>query len=180
MTAGKVVKDLMIDIFEFPHIPYWFSIKQAIRVIKKTVIESEKCIRPVVVLVFDEKYNFVGTLTHIDLLKGLEPRFLQPPTKAQGVEEDTASLSIIWDSLFSTESKKLAEKPVSEIMMPAKFFLEPDDPITKGAYLMLHHQLVLLPVLENKKKLVGVVRMIEVFDELSNIILENNGGIQNE
>jgi predicted transcriptional regulator len=36
---------------------------------------------------------------------------------------------------------------------------------------MLHNNLVLLPVLENKKKLVGVVRMIEVFDELSNAIL---------
>jgi len=31
---------------------------------------------------------------------------------------------------------------------------------------------VLLPVLENKKKFVGIVRMIEIFDEISNAILK--------
>ena len=37
---------------------------------------------------------------------------------------------------------------------------------------MLHHDLVLLPVLEDKKKFVGLVRMIEVFDEISNVLLK--------
>jgi Mg/Co/Ni transporter MgtE len=57
-------------------------------------------------------------------------------------------------------------------MVPAKHFVEPGDPLTKAAYLMLHHDLVLLPVLESKKKFVGLVRMIEVFDEISNAILK--------
>jgi len=65
----------------------------------------------------------------------------------------------------------LAEKPVSDIMVPAKFFIEPHDPVTKAAYLMLHHNLVLLPVLENKKKFVGLIRMIEIFDAISNSII---------
>ena len=29
MSNGKVVKDVMIGIFEYPHVPYWFSIGQA-------------------------------------------------------------------------------------------------------------------------------------------------------
>jgi len=37
---------------------------------------------------------------------------------------------------------------------------------------MLHHELDLLPVLENKKKFVGLVRMIEVFDEISSGLLK--------
>lgn len=171
MTGGKTVKDLMVDVFEFPHIPYWFSIRQAIGIIKKSVLESAKCVRPIVILVFDEKYNLVGTLTHINILKGIEPNFLKPVTKAEVHEESEVDLSIIWDSLFTKESTALAEKPVSEVMVPAKLFVEHDDPITKAAYLMLHNDLVLLPVLENKKKLIGVVRMVEVFDELSNAIL---------
>ncbi|MFA4830456.1 MAG: CBS domain-containing protein, partial [Thermodesulfovibrionales bacterium] len=60
----------------------------------------------------------------------------------------------------------------SEVMVPAKFFVQPDDPITKAAYLMVHNDLALLPVLENKKKFVGLVRIREVFDELSSSILE--------
>lgn len=171
MSQSKAVQDLMIDVFEFPHVPYWFTIRQAIEIIKKSVLESVKCIRPVVILVFDEKYNLLGTLTHINILKGLEPRFLKPSTKAQVPEENEVGLAVLWDSLFTAESKNLAEKPVSEIMVPVKFYVEKDDPITKAAYLMLRNDLILLPVLENKKKLVGVVRMIEVFDELSGAIL---------
>jgi Mg/Co/Ni transporter MgtE len=124
------------------------------------------------VLVFDEKYNLMGTLTLKDILKGLEPRFMKPSEKAQGLKEDESALSLIWDTLFDKGSKELAEKPVSEIMMPAKHFVEPSDPLTKAAYLMLHHDLILLPVLEDKKKFVGLVRMIEVFDEISGAILK--------
>jgi Mg/Co/Ni transporter MgtE len=139
MSESKVVKDLMIDVFEYPHVPYWFTIKQAIMVIKKSVLGTEKCIHPLAVLVFDEKYNILGTLTLKDILKGLE-------------------------------SKKKAESPVSEVMIPAKFFVEPDDPTNKAVDLMLNNDLILLPVIENKKKFVGVVRMIEIFDDLTSDI----------
>jgi hypothetical protein len=37
---------------------------------------------------------------------------------------------------------------------------------------MVHKDLVLLPVLEDKKKFVGLVRMIEIFNELSDAILK--------
>jgi len=140
MSTGKVVKDVMIDVFEYPHVPYWFTMKQAIMVIKKSVIGTEKCIHPMAVLVFDEKYNILGTLTLNDILKGLE-------------------------------SKEKAESPVSEVMVPAKFFAEPGDPVSKAADLMLKNNLILLPVIEDKKKFVGVVRMIEIFDELTSAIV---------
>jgi len=139
MSKGKVVKDLMIDVFEYPHVPYWFTVKQAIMVIKKSLIGTEKCIHPMAVLVFDEKYNILGTLTLKDILKGLE-------------------------------SKEKADSPVSEVMVPAKFFVEPADPSSKAADMMLSNDLILLPVIEDKKKFVGVVRMIEIFDELTSAI----------
>ena len=167
MSNGKAVKDVMIGVFEYPHVPYWFSISQAIRIVRVSFLEAKKCPDPMAVLVFDEKYNLMGTLTLKDILRGLEPRFLKPSAKAQVPEEDEAGLSLIWDTLFTRETKELAEKPVSEIMVSAKHFVDLQDPVTKAAYLMLHHDLVLLPVLENKKKFVGLVRMIEVFDEIS-------------
>jgi predicted transcriptional regulator len=141
MSKGKVVRDLMIDVFEYPHVPYWFTIKQAIMVVKKSVLETEKCIHPLAVLVFDEKYNILGTLTMKDILKGLE-------------------------------SKEKEDSPVSEVMVPAKFFVEPDDPFSKAADMMLSNDLVLLPVIEkDKKKFVGVVRMVEIFDELTSALI---------
>jgi len=172
MSDRKAAKDVMIGIFEYPHVPYWFTISQAIRIVKVSFISSKKYPDPMAILVFDEKYNLMGTLTLKDILRGLEPQFLKPSAKAQGAEEDESALSLIWDTLFDKGSKEFAERPVSEIMTPAKYFVEPTDPLTKAAYLMLHHDLILLPVLENKKKFVGLVRMIEVFDEISNGLLK--------
>ena len=172
MSDSKVAKDVMIGIFEYPHVPYWFSIGQAIRIVKVSFLSAKKYPDPMAILVFDEKYNLMGTLTLKDILRGLEPRFLKPSAKAQVAEEDETGLSLIWDTLFVKGTKELAEKPVSEIMVPAKFFVEPNDPITKAAYLMLHHDLVLVPVLDNKRKFVGVVRIIEIFDEISNAFLK--------
>ncbi|MFH1702469.1 MAG: CBS domain-containing protein [Nitrospirota bacterium] len=173
MQSDKKIKDVMVGIFEYPHIPYWFSIDQAIRIIKVSFISTKKYPEPLAILVFDEKYNLLGTLTLKDILRGLEPKFMRTPTeKAQVIDEDESALSLIWDSLFAKESRDLAKKPVSEVMTPAKFFVEPGDPLTKAAYMMVRHDLILLPVLEEKKKFVGLVRMIEIFDELSNAILQ--------
>ena len=171
MHSNKKVKDLMIGVFDYPHIPYWFSIDQAMKIIKVSFIKEKKYTEPLAILVFDEKYNLLGTLTLKDILRGLEPRIMRPTEKAQGYIQEEKELSLIWETLFAKESKELAQKNVSEIMNPAKHFVEPDDSIAKAAYLMIHHDLHLLPVLEAKKKFVGLVRMIEIFDELSDAIL---------
>jgi Mg/Co/Ni transporter MgtE len=172
MQVAKNIKDIMVGVFDYPHVPFWFSISQAIKIIRVSFISTKKFPAPMAILVFDEKYNLLGTVTLKDILKGLEPGFLNSPKDAvlpgEGKE---AELSLVWDALFTRESKELAEKQMSDIMIPARIFVEPDDPITKAAYLMLHHDLILLPVLENKKKFVGLVRMIEVFDEISNAVL---------
>lgn len=172
MSNGKVVKDVMIGIFDYPHVPYWFSIGQAVKIVKVSFISSKKHTDPMAILVFDEKYNLMGTLTLKDILRGLEPSFLKPSVKAQVPEENESGLALIWDTLFTKGTKELAEKPVSEIMTPAKRFVEPGDPVTKAAYLMLHNDLVLLPVLEDKKKFVGIVRMIEIFEAVSDAIVK--------
>ena len=172
MQSVKKIKDIMVGIFEYPHIPYWFSIAQAVRIVKVSFLSSKKYPEPIAILVFDEKYNLMGTLSLKDILRGLEPRFLKQSTKVQVPEENESGLSLIWDTLFTKESKGLAEKAVSEIMVPARHFVEPGDPITKAAYLMLHNDLILLPVLENKKKFIGVVRMTEIFDEISDAVLK--------
>ncbi len=172
MPGDKKIKDIMVGVFEYPHIPYWFSVSQAIKMVKVSFLDTKKYPEPMVILVFDEKYNLLGTLTLKDILKGLDPIFLKTAAKTKSPGKEEKDLPLILDTLFDKESKALAEKPVGEIKVPAKYFVEPDDPIKKAAYLMLRHDLIFLPVLENKKKFVGLVRMIEVFDEISDTILK--------
>src|SRR5512135_2618786 len=100
MSNGKTAKDVMIGIFEYPHVPYWFSINQAIRIVKVSFISEKKYPDPMAILVFDEKYNLMGTLTLKDILKGLEPKFLKTPSdRVQLAAEDESALSLIWDTL---------------------------------------------------------------------------------
>jgi len=173
MSKSAVVKDLMVDVFEYPHIPYWFTIKQAIGIIKKSFLETEKCVRPLAVLVFDQKYNLMGTVTLKDILKGLEPQLLKPQVMTDFAGADIEQALASYEAaMFSEESKKLVEKPVSEIMTPIKVFVSPDDTAVKAAFLMVHHNITILPVLEDRKKLVGLVRMLEVFKEVSSIVSE--------
>lgn len=174
VEQGKKVRDVMMNIFDYPHIPYWFSIGQAMRIIKVSFLRAKKCLEPIAILVFDEKYNLLGTVTLRDILKGIEPKFMRPTEKAQTYVTEEAELSVIWDSFFDREAKEMTMKSVSDIMVPISVFIDPDESVKKAVYLMLHHDLDLLPVLENKKKLVGIVRMIEVFDEISSAIIENN------
>ena len=173
MAEMKSVKDVMVDVFDFPHLPYWMTIRQAIGVVRKSLLSGEKlCQHPMAILVFDEKYNLLGTLSLKDILRGLEPQFLKPSTKAQVPAEDERGLSLLWDTLFSKESSQLAERSVGDAMAPAKDFVRPGDPISKAAYIMLHKDLALLPVLDDKK-FVGLVRMIEIFEVISDNILRD-------
>lgn len=173
MAGSKKVRDVMQDVFKFPHIPHWFTIKQAIGIIRKSFIEAEKQVFPQVVLVFDEKYNLMGSFTPRDVIRGLEPVLMKPEISLDEVAsvDIEKAFTAAEASMFGVESKKLAEKPVSDIMFPAKVFVSPDDSVVRAAFLMVNHGLVVLPVLENKK-FVGVVRMLEAFEEISNIVLE--------
>ena len=166
----KCVKDVLVSISEYPHIPIDHSLKQAIHIFKKSVIAGEQCIKPVVALVFKGN-KIVGTLRMRDVIKGLEPNFLKHAQKAQGLVGDRSELSIIWDALFDDGSQQIAERPVNEAMEPIKAILEPGDSIVKAAHLMINNDLIILPVLENREKLVGMVRMLEVFDELTSKVL---------
>lgn len=168
----KSVRDIMVGSSEYPQIPIDYSLKQAIHVFKKSVIAGERCIKPIVALVFKGN-KIAGTLRMRDIIRGLEPNFLKHAQKAQGFIGDRSELSIIWDSLFDEGSKRIAERPVTECIEPIKAILEPGDSIVKAAYTMINNDLIVVPVLENGEKLVGVVRMLEVFDELSSNVLED-------
>jgi CBS-domain-containing membrane protein len=167
------VKDVMSDVFDFPHIPYWFSLRQAMKIIRITCIKAEKSLHPTGMLVFDEGYNLLGHLTLKDILKGLEDRSLKTDEPAQSQAGSGAMTqnppSNPWNT---TASREMAEKPVSEFMAAAMHFVSPDDPVSKAACLMIHNDLALLPALDQKSKFVGVVRLDAVLEAMFEVIMK--------
>lgn len=173
MAVRSTAKELMIDVFEYPHLPYWFTIKQAVGVIRKSLIKTEKCVHPKVIFVFDEKYNLIGYLPFEAILRGLES-ILSPAAAADTDEAlvDDAALARFRKGLLGGEAKQYVEKPISEVMVPIRAYLSPDDSVVKAARLMLRHNSMALPVLDSNQKFVGVVRMMDVFDEMFTSVLQ--------
>lgn len=168
---GKKVRDLMIPLEDYPHIPYWFTLRQAMAMVREATIKFGKSFEPRSVLVFDDKYQLLGMLTLRDIVRGLEPSFLKERTIWEGVKvAGDVNLSLLTKELFGPGLREASKRPVSEVMTPIKVTVAAGDSLAKALALMIKEQVGLIPVLENQK-VVGIVRLTDLFQEISRIIL---------
>lgn len=174
MPNARNVKDLMVKITEYPHIPYWMSVRDAIAMIHSAYDETAGLGEHRMVLVFDEKYQLQGVLTLKNLLTGIEPSFLRKDDKSryQGLsDKDYVTLSALVEGTFSEKSKEEAAKPVKEVMTPIRATVSVGDSVAKAAFVMLQGNVNLVPVMDGDK-VVGVLRMSDVFNEITKVVLE--------
>ena len=173
MSNASKVKELMVEITEYPHIPYWLSVRDAISIIHSIYGETRGREEAPMVLVFDERYQLQGILTRKNLLKGIEPRLRKKDKRLhyQGLtREDYAGLSVLVEGTFSEKCREEARKPVCEVMTPIRAEVEVNDSVAKAAFVMLHANVNLVPVMDGEK-IKGLLRMSDVFDELAKIVL---------
>ena len=175
MEYIKKVKDLMIPLVDYPHIPYWFSVRQAIGMIKAAAVEPQSKIDPRIVLVFDEKCQLLGSLGFKEMLAGIEPRFLRRPeaTHMQGAQPlgQDPLLGMLWQDLFGRGCKEEANKPVKDVMTPVKATVKAEDPVVKAAYTIVQAGLEIVPVMEGDT-VVGIARLDDIFNEITSVVLE--------
>ena len=170
MANEKKVKDLMIPLEDYPHIPYWFTLHQAMAILREAAITFEGQFEPLAVLVFDEKYRLMGILSLRDIIKGLEPRFLyEKNTLAEAEADLPGSLR----DLFGPELQKASQRPVSDFMKPNEASIDADDSIAKALFLMIKEKVSRLPVLQDNK-LAGMIRLSDLFQEISDLVLGDN------
>jgi len=171
MPSDKKVQDLMIPLEEYPHIPYWFTLRQAMAIVREASLKLEGTFEPRSVLVFDEKYQLMGMLTLRDIIKGLEPKFLKASGILEGKKMDMdPSLSVLMGDLFGPGLKEASQRQVSEVMSPIKVTVNADAPLAKAIFLMIKENVGLMPVLHNNK-VVGMIRLSDLFLEISNLVL---------
>ena len=166
MSDTKKVKELMITLEDYPHIPYWFTLRQAMAIVREAAIKFEGAFEPRAVLVFDEKYQLMGMLTLRDIVKGLEPRFLQE----SGLVKMDPSLTVLMGDLFGPGLKEASQKPVSEVMSPIKVTVGGNDPIAKALFLMIKENVGLMPLIQ-EQRVVGMIRLSDLFKEISDLVL---------
>ncbi len=175
MTLLKTAGDFMIPLDQYPHLPYWFTLRQAVAEVETSEfnINGRKSL-PRVVLVFNEKYQLLGTVRRRDILSGLEPRFLtQAPAEDReallelhlGPQRSGDAVDKVVEGL-----RERAERAVREVMQPIQATVEHDSHVMKVIYEMVDHNVHILPVLK-EGSVVGVVRTVDVFHEIAQLLL---------
>lgn len=158
MANDSKVKDLMIPLEDFPHIPYWFTLRQAMAIVQEATVKLEGAFEPRAVLVFDEKYQLTGILTLRNMIKGLEPNFLQ-------------ETSLLGD-LLGPDMKAASARPVSEVMCPIQVTVDSTAPVAKALHLMIRENVGFLPVMR-AGKVAGMIRLSALFNEVARVVLSD-------
>ena len=165
----------MIPLSEYPHLHQNQTLKEAIIKIEGFQIKRSGMVSmPRVLLVLDESHKLVGLARRRDIMRGLEPEFLvTKPLRIRkalfDIEVDPNLSEMQFDKLIHGLVER-SKRPVRDIMRPAKVFIDINDHIGKAIYEMVDSNLSLLPVMMDDK-VVGVVRSVDVFNEMAQLVL---------
>ncbi|MFH1672601.1 MAG: CBS domain-containing protein [Pseudomonadota bacterium] len=158
MAEIKNLKDLVIPITDYPHMPYWATLEEAIVLLNFSYETGHYTI-----LVFDESYRLLGVLHQREILRGIQPKLVELSPK--GVPNE-------WEELMSTANPKQLKRPIKDFMTPFNIIVDVEDHILKVAHLMLKHNTGLLPV-KKSEKVIGAVGMHNIFHEITAFILKS-------
>jgi predicted transcriptional regulator len=171
------IEEIMIPLDEYPKVTPETSLRDAIEVMENAVLEvAGRKSLPRVLLVFDNKGRLRGTVRRRDIMRGLEPKYLV----AQSLNYRKKLFDVAIDPNLSELShdrmvrgvREQAKRPVKDVMRPIQVSLDHNDHVIKGVYEMVGYGLTLLPVMKDEK-VIGVVRTVEIFRELANIVLSS-------
>ena len=162
-------EDIMIPLDSYPHVPYWFTLRQAIASMERAQLESGgKKSLPRVVLVFDEVYQLMGMVRRRDILRGLGKNALQDSSIAGPVVRTEASAEIT-PAMLNT-LKERAERTVGEVMTPIRSTIDHTTSIIDLIEYMVVHDTAIVPVVRDSA-IAGVVRTADVLHHVGKMLM---------
>ena len=176
MLDSLNVRDLYVSIDEYPHIAADATIAEAFAVIN-SALEAHTRYRSI--LVHDKRGCVKGYLTMRDLIHavadfqhGKRPayKYYHP---FEGIPEDFTALSLIWQEGFTLKIREETGKPVRQVMTLVEDTVSLNDPFGKCVYLMLARNVRILPVVEEDNRVLGVVRLVDLFQRIAKAIKDH-------
>jgi CBS domain-containing protein len=174
MRELKRVREVMIPVAQYPALRDTATLRDAVALMETAALDvNGRRSLPRVLLVFDEIEVLVGYVRRRDLMLGLEPRFLvvQPLAyrkKLFDVAVDPNLSELSHDRVIQGVREQ-ASRPITDVMRPIETIVQADDHIMKAIYEMVSQDLSLIPVVDDKR-LVGVVRSVELFHEMAQVL----------
>lgn len=162
-TKERKVRDLMIPLKDYDSISQDRSIKDAFGVMEKTGHHA--------ILILGKENEPIGKLSYRDLLIGLEPKYHMRMWGDSWLTPTTFENYPVfyYGGEFSGRCKAEAEKRVAEIMSPLGTAIDADASLAKAVHMMVSENIGRLPVVEGAK-IVGMIRLIEIFEEMKKVI----------
>jgi len=112
-------------------------------------------------VVLDEEKNLVGILSIKDVLRASIPVYMD------------IKLSIFsWDGMLEEMAKRVACKKVKEFMSTEVITVADDSSLMTCADLLIKKNMQRLPVVNQEKKVVGIVYIRDVFNIISQIFVD--------
>jgi CBS domain-containing protein len=180
MPTQKYVLDIMLPLNEYAVVSEEATLYDAFI----TLQEAQKKLTPGrqphrAVLVVDKEKNIVGKLGHLGFLKALEPGYndlgqLDMISKAGLTKEFINSMmknySLLQDDLedIRNRTKKIR---IKDVMRPVTEQVDVNDTINEAIHKIIMWQILSVPVTKGGK-VVGILRLSDLFDEVSRNILQ--------
>ena len=169
-------EDLMIPLDRYPHIPYWFTLRQAMAEMDRSQLEVDgRQSLPRVVLVFDEEYRLMGLVRRRDILKGIIPNRPDESSESDGEYAPSFRRNSPASSMPLAEAIEhviqRSEQRVSEVMVPIRCSANHDTPLIQVVEILIDHDTSLIPVLKDQS-VVGVCRSVDILHKIVGLILK--------
>jgi CBS domain-containing protein len=180
-----MVKDIMCPIEEYEFVGMETTLCDVVALLKKNHEKTQADTKGAfhkTMFVKDESGKIVGKLSAYDLTKGLVPEPAKRPaisrsfysvlsSRALEVADEVNEMQQRFKWLHSSFRELIQQesrKKVKDIMSPVHPLLIEGDSINKAIYVMFKEE-IRQPLVTRDGKIVGVVRLLEIFSELLEI-----------
>ena len=178
--ASPKVRDLMVPLSEFDMVPEDASLMEAFEALKKAQTSFEKRRNGHrAILVVDQKNQFSGKLSKHDVIEALELHDLEIREALEegsmhrlGFSENFVGSNRIVDSFGEKTLENLCEKAAKLRVKAIMYTPEKGEFVKEGAtmdtaihqLIIGHHHSLLVTAEHNEHKIVGVLRLTDIFE----------------
>jgi CBS domain-containing protein len=162
-------EQIMIPLDSYPHVPFWFTLRQAIASMERSQLESGgKKSLPRVVLVFDEEYQLMGMVRRRDILRGLSKNALQDRSDSRPTPAVVSTGDMTPAMLEKLQER--AERTVGEVMTPVRSTIDHSTSIIDLIEYMVVHDTAIVPVIRDGA-IVGIARSADVLHHVGKMLM---------
>ena len=179
------IKDLMVPLSNYAVIPEDATIFEAVMALEKTQLKfNQNSYLNRAILIEDSDGNIVGKLSQLDILRALEPKYAEIKSELPGMANYGFSKQFLLSIL---ETYKMFTKPLDDICKKASMrkasqymhcptegeHINADDSLDQAIHMLIveNHQSLLVT---QEKKIIGILRLTDVFANISQHMKECN------